>query len=772
MTTYPVPVTDRRDRSGRTTTPGRRRGMSRLFLGDRTDARWLRPAYWALLVLTAVVYLWDLTNSGYANSFYAAAVQAGSKSWEAWFFGSLDSSNFITVDKPPASLWVMGLSARLFGFSSFSLLLPQALMAVGSVALTWGTVRRTLARLGSTTANVGALLAGGVVAFTPAAALMFRFDNPDALLVLLMTAGAYCTVRALPRGSWRWIALAGVALGLAFLTKMLQGLLVLPAFGLVYLLAARTTWPRRIVGLLIAAGSLVVAAGWWVLAVALWPADSRPYIGGSTNNTVLELVFGYNGFGRIFGGTGNGGGGGGGTGGTAGSSFGGSTGLDRLFSSEMGLEISWLLPAALLALVLGLVVVGRRHLADPARAGLLLWGGWLVVTGLVFSYMSGTIHPYYTVALVPAIGGLVGTGGALLWAQRDRVVGRIGLALIVGLTAYWGWALLNENPTWTPWLRWVVLVGGVLSAVVIVVGSVPGLRKLVAIGVLTGTLFGLTGTTVYALATTTVGHTGSIPSVGPAGTSSGGMGGGGAGGGGTGGPGGTAPGGTAAGGASTENSDGTATGSGAEGTATGEAPGGGEAGGRAPTGEIPGGGDRGGTPPEGAPGGTTGSGTGAERPSLPSGSGATEGGTTEGGTTEGGTTTEGGATADGGATAGRGGGAGATTSTALTKLLKSSNARWAAAVNGSQSAAQLELDTDQAVMAIGGWSSDPAPTLAEFEAWVKAGDIGYYISGSGMGGGGAGGSTSTASQITTWVTTHYTATTVGGQTVYDLSDTK
>ncbi len=718
MTTYPIPVTDRRDRahSGAQT---RRRAAARLFLGEREDARWLRPAFWALLVVTAVVYLWNLSESGYANSFYAAAVQAGTKSWEAFFFGSLDSSNFITVDKPPASLWVMVLSARLFGFSSFSLLLPQALMAVGSVALVWGTVRRPLTRLGSTTANVGALLAGFVVAATPAAALMFRFDNPDALLVLLMTAGAYCTVRALPTGSWRWIALAGVALGFAFLTKMLQGLLVLPAFGLVYLIAARTTWPRRIVGLLIAAGSLVVAAGWWVVAVWLWPADSRPYIGGSTNNTVLDLVFGYNGLGRIFGGSGNGGGGGGMTGGTAGSSFGGSTGLDRLFSSEMGLEISWLLPAALIALVLGLVVVGRRTIGDPVRAGLVLWGGWLIVTGLVFSYMSGTIHPYYTVALTPAIAGLVGTGGALLWNARNRMTGRLGLAGMVGITAFWGWCLLNENPTWLPWLRWVMLTGGLLSAIAIVVGSVPSLRKLVAVGVLAGTLFGLTGTTAYALATTTVAHSGSIPSVGPSGSSSGGMGGGGMPGG-TGGPGGTTS------GSETDGSD--------------------SAGSESQAGP-------GGTPPE-MPDGTSGEMPGGATGEAPGdGTSGSESGTS---------------LPSGGATGG--GGEGASTSSALQKLLEATDTKWAAAVNGSQSAAQLELDTDTAVMAIGGWSSDPTPTLAEFKADVADGKIAYYIA-SGNGGGMGGGS-STASAIQEWVAANYESSTVGGQTVYDLTSGK
>ncbi|WP_156364157.1 ArnT family glycosyltransferase [Curtobacterium sp. Leaf261] len=726
MTTYPIPVTDRRDRA-HTGAQTRRRAVPRLFLGEQTDARWLRPAFWLLLAVTAVMYLWDLSSSGYANSFYAAAVQAGTKSWEAFFFGSLDSSNFITVDKPPASLWVMVLSARLFGFSSFSLLLPQALMAVASVALVWGTVRRTLSRVGTTTANVGALLAGFVVAATPAAALMFRFDNPDALLVLLMTAGAYCTVRALPRGSWRWIALAGVALGFAFLTKMLQGLLVLPAFGLVYLVAANTSWGKRIVGLLIAAVSLVISAGWWIVAVWLWPASARPYIGGSTNNTVLDLVFGYNGLGRIFGGSGNGGGGGGGgmTGGTAGSSFGGSTGLNRLFSSEMGLEISWLLPAALIALILGVIVIGRQHLGDLPRASLALWGGWLIITGLVFSFMSGTIHPYYTVALVPAIAGLVGTGGALLWNARERVTGRLGLAAMIGITSFWGWCLLNENASWLPWLRWVILFGGLLSAAAIVIGSVPTLRKLVTVGVLAGTLFGLTGTTAYAFATTTVAHSGSIPSVGPSGSSSGGMGGGM----------GRTPGGSTGPGGSSSTSDSDSAQQGPGGTppsgTSGEMPSG-----KKPSGEM-------GTPPGGSSSGS-------------------QSGTSDSSTD---------AAADDGAPSGGGmGGGGASTSSALEKLLRATDTTWAAAVDGSQSAAQLELDTNTPVMAIGGWSSDPAPTLAQFKAYVKHGEIGYYIASSN--GGGMGGDSSTSSEIKKWVEANFTSTPVGGQTVYDLSSAK
>ncbi len=261
--------------------------------------RWPRWALAALLAATAVLYLWNLSATGYGNTFYAAASQAGSQSWSAWFFGSLDAQNFITVDKPPASLWVTGLSVRLFGVSSWSVLAPQALMGVAAVAVVYFAVRRTFAD-----PNHGAaagLLAGAVLAATPAAALMFRFNNPDALLVLLLTVAAYCLMRAVAAASWRWLVLVGIVMGTAFLTKMLQGFLVLPGFALAYLVVAPTSWRKRILHLLAAAAALVVSAGWWVAAVQLIPVSSRPYIGGSTDNTVLDLALGYNGIERVLG---------------------------------------------------------------------------------------------------------------------------------------------------------------------------------------------------------------------------------------------------------------------------------------------------------------------------------------------------------------------------------------------------------------------------------------------------------------------------------------
>lgn len=484
--------------------------VARLLYGSPDQPRWARPGLCALLAVTAVLYLWGLSRSGWANDFYAAAVQAGTQSWKALLFGSLDAGNAITVDKPPASLWVMGLSGRVFGFSSLSMLLPQALMGVASVGLLYGAVRRW-------SGPAAGLLAGVVLALTPVAALMFRFNNPDALLVLLLIAAAYCTVRATENGSGRWLALAGVVVGFGFLTKMLQAFLVLPALGIVFLVAAPISLWRRVGKLLGAVVALVVSGGWFVALVSLWPSDSRPYIGGSTNNSLLDLALGYNGLGRVLGGSGNGGGGGGGT------AFGGSTGITRLFGASMGTEISWLLPAALIGLVAGLWFTRRTARIGRSRAALLLWGGWLLVTGVVFSYMQGTIHPYYTVALAPAVAALVGITVVELWRGKQSLLTRIALGAMSATTGVWNFVLLDRTPDWYPALRWIVLVGSLVVAAIVVVGA-HRLGRFTAVVAIAGMLFGLAGTTAYAIDTAATPHTGSIPTSGP--VADGGMGGG------------------------------------------------------------------------------------------------------------------------------------------------------------------------------------------------------------------------------------------------------
>lgn len=661
----PVPgperITGRHTDLPKAAPPSRRSFAARVLRGSPEDPSWARPALFGLLAVTAVLYLWNLSASGYANSFYAAAAQAGSVSWKAWFFGSFDASNLITVDKPPASIWMMGLSGRIFGFSSWSMLAPQALEGVAAVGLLYGAVRRW--------SGPGAgLLAGAALALTPAAALMFKFNNPDALLVLLLVVAAYCVVRALERASTGWLLLAGSAVGFAFLAKMMQAFLPLPGFVLVYLICAPTPLRRRLLQLVGALGALIVSAGWWIAIVELWPASSRPYIGGSENNSILELVLGYNGLGRILGGDGNGGGGGGpgGGGGNSNSSFGGATGITRLFRDEMGNEISWLLPAALIALVVGLIVVRRAPRTDRVRASLILWGGWLIGTGLTFSFMKGTVHPYYTVALAPSVAALVAIGGHALWTRRSDWLARVGLAAMVLATGLWSFTLLARNADWHPELRYTVLALSVLVTLGFLVPGRRAARGLVVLA-LVGTMAGLAGTTAYAVTTAGSAHTGSIPSVGPASASSGfgGMGGG------------------------------------------------------------------------------------------PGGGGGTGGGTPAGG--------------DGGST----------TNAELTALLKAANTKWAAASVGSSTAASLQLASGEPVMAIGGFNGgDPAPTLAEFQKYVADGDVRYFVAGGGFGGGGGGGAAGGPgggggggrgnSEIATWVAANYTATTIGGQTVYDL----
>ena len=464
-----------------------------------TRERW---ALTALLAATAVLYLWNLAATDFGNTFYAAAAQAGSQSWSAWFFGSLDANNFITVDKPPASLWVTGLSVRLFGMNSWAVLAPQALMGVASVAVLYFAVRRTFTNSGQGAA--AGLLAGAVLACTPAAALMFRFNNPDALLVLLLTAAAYCTMRAVPAASWRWLAAAGALMGFAFLTKMLQGFLVLPGFALAYALFAPTNWVRRAVHLLGAAAAVVVAAGWWVAAVQLVPTTTRPYIGGSTDNTVLDLAFGYNGIGRIVGrhresdmpsdwhGM---------------SAFGSRPGMQRLFTGEMGNEIAWLLLVALFAAAFGVYLAARRKLSRDELCALTLWGCWLVVTGVVFSFMGGTEHPYYTVALAPAIAALIGLGGLWAWRRRSVWDGRFAIAAMVALAAERSTVLLRNNHFGAAWSGLIAAVA--VAAVGCVVLPHP---RAAGVAATLGLAAAIAGTAAYSVVTAATPHHGSIPS--------------------------------------------------------------------------------------------------------------------------------------------------------------------------------------------------------------------------------------------------------------------
>ncbi|MGW6393757.1 ArnT family glycosyltransferase [Streptomyces sp. NPDC055103] len=688
--------------------PSRGGPLARLRRGRAEDAPWVRPAFLGLLAVTTALYLWNLSASGYANSFYSAAVQAGGESWKAFFFGSLDAANAITVDKPPAALWPMALSVRLFGLGSWQILVPEVLMGVATVAVLCAAVRR---RFG---AGAG-LIAGGVLALTPVAALMFRFNNPDALLALLMTVAVYCVLRALEqeKGAARWLVWAGVAFGFAFLAKTLQAFLILPPLALVYGVCAPGAIRRRVGRLALGGLAMVVSAGWWVALVELWPASSRPYVGGSQNNSFLELTFGYNGLGRINGNE-TGSVGGGGRGGW------GETGIGRMFNDSVGGQISWLLPAALILLVAGLVVTWRAPRTDTARSAFLVWGGSLLITLVVFSFMAGIFHEYYTVALAPYLAALVGMGAAVLWEERTRWLASAALAVTVAATAVWGWTLLGRTPDWLPWLRWTVLVAGAVAAFGLLLAGRTDRRLGLAVAGL-GLAAGLAGPFAYTLETLGSGHQGSIVTAGPAGGAMGGRG---------------------PGGAGMRSFEMGAMPPGGQG---GQMPGGrgqmpdGQGQGR---GQMPGG--PGGTPPQG----------------LPQGTSRGEGG-------------------PGGGMGGllNGAAVGAEAKAAL--LADADDYTWVAATVGAQNAAGYQLATEKPVMAIGGFNgSDPSPTLAQFQQYVAEGKIHYFIGSGGssgdeggrlLGGGGPGGGDS---EISTWVSETFGKVTVGGATFYDLTTKK
>ncbi|CAM5587977.1 MULTISPECIES: glycosyltransferase family 39 protein [Streptomyces] len=682
--------------------------VRRLWRGRPEDPRWVRPALLGLLATTLVLYLYDLSASGYANSFYSAAVQAGSRSWKAFFFGSLDAGNAITVDKPPASLWPMELSVRVFGLDSWAILVPEVLMGVATVAVVYAAVRRRFS-------PVAGLIAGAVLALTPVAALMFRFDNPDAMLALLMSVACYLVVRGLEDGRTKWLVWAGVVIGFAFLAKTLQAFLILPALAVVYAVCAPVSLRKRFGQLAAATLALVVSGGWWVAVVELWPASSRPYIGGSQNNSFLELTFGYNGLGRLNGEeTGSVGGGGGGAGG---SGMWGETGWDRMFNSEVGGQISWLLPAALILLVAGLVATRKARRTSVTRASFLVWGGSLLMTTVVFSYMAGIFHQYYTVALAPYLAAVVGMGAGLLWERRRQPWASIALAASVVAAAAWGYVLLDRTPDYLPWLKWLVLIGGLSAALGLVfAGRIS--RHLALGAAAVGLVAALAGPTAYTLSTLQEGHTGSIVTAGPAGASV--MGGRGGGGGMRGGFGGRLPG-----------WQGRQNQRGQQGNG------------------FPG---AGGTPAQ--PGQPGQQGQWGQR----NGNGF--------GFPGGGRTGEGGMGGAGGI-----GGLlnGTSVSSEAEKLLAedASKYTWVAASVGSQNAAGYQLATGDPVMAIGGFNgTDPSPTPAQFKKYVEEGRIHYFIAGGGMGGGGNGG---TASQISSWIQSTFKKVTVGSATFYDLT---
>jgi 4-amino-4-deoxy-L-arabinose transferase-like glycosyltransferase len=464
--------------------------LSRKLSLSRITFSWQQATLAAILLLSAFLNLFGLDRQGYTNEFYAAAVRSMLVNWHNFFFNSFDPGGFITIDKPPVAFWFQALSAGLFGFNGVSILLPSAIAGVASVGLLYLTVKRVFG-------PVAGLLAALALAVTPIAVVMDRHNNPEAILVLSLVAAAWALTHATEKGKLAWLLLAVGLVGVGFNVKMLEAFVVLPAFYLAYFLLAPVKWWKRILHLALATVVLTVVSLSWAFIVDLTPANQRPYIGGSTDNTVLNLALNYNGLARIegnsFGGGQRGGfgnpgqqsggflgglfngiqipffgnqnaanagpGGFGGFGG-GGGVIAGRAGLLRMFDRQLAGEAGWLLPLALLAILIIGLQSFRRFPPGPERQqryrAIVIWGGWLLTFMVVFSTAEGIFHSYYLVMLAPAIAALAGAGAEALWhSYRRGGWQRWLLPLALLMSALFEFNILS---VYTDWNRTLALV--------------------------------------------------------------------------------------------------------------------------------------------------------------------------------------------------------------------------------------------------------------------------------------------------------------------------
>ncbi|MER6350813.1 glycosyltransferase family 39 protein [Streptomyces sp. NPDC001634] len=492
-----------------------------------------RPALLLITALAVVLYTWGINHSQY-HTFYANAVRSMTQSWKAFFYGSFDPGNSITLDKLPGFLWPQAISARIFGFHPWALTLPQVIEGVASVLVLHRLVRRW--------AGVpAALIAATAFLLTPVAAGLFRTAVEDPAFTLCVLLAAEATQRAAQHGRMRPLVLAGVWVGLGFQAKMLEAWAVLPALALVYLASAPIALRKRLAHLGVSAVVMTAVSASWMLAVTLTPAKDRPYVDGTTNNSAFSMVVGYNFLNRfsslgisaastgsvsaVQGGQGGYGGqhatpgayrpgqggqagiigtrggthhrhtgttGAQGTPGSApeqaagartsaafqagggGGRGGDQNGWSKMFGMSLASQTGWLYPIAAVAVVCGLLWRRGKPRTDRIRSGFLLWGTWLATYFLVFSAGSVGGHTYYMGVIAVPLAALTGGGIALMW-RAYRAGGRRAWALpgAVAATAAWSAYLAGEFPSFLPWLE--PAVGGLgLAAVVLLVLARPG----------------------------------------------------------------------------------------------------------------------------------------------------------------------------------------------------------------------------------------------------------------------------------------------------------
>jgi 4-amino-4-deoxy-L-arabinose transferase-like glycosyltransferase len=471
----------------------------------------MRPELAGLLVLAAALNLWALSRNGWANEYYSAAVRSMTTSWHNFLFGAFDPAGVMTVDKPPLALWVQAASAELFGFSSLSMLVPQALMGVAAVGLTYDLTRRVWGR-------PAGFVAGLVLALTPISVAIARHNNPDMLLTFVCVAALWFVVRGLQDGRTRWIVLAGVMIGLGFETKMAAALIIVPALAVAWLWAAPNGVVSRVRQLLAGGLAMVVVGGAWPLLVALTPAESRPWVSGTSDNSIWSLILDYNGAGRV---TGQAGGPGGGMGGGGGGGvFGGPAGVFRLLDSTLGAQAGWLLGFALVS-GLAILVASRLKRSDARTGWLLATAGSFLACAVVFSAAEGIFHPYYVSLLAPFTAALVG-GGVGQFLRGDRGTQWLApVAVVIGGVVEL--VVLNNTSGAPGWARTLVIVTGIVAVTLIVAASSKRVRMVALAVALAGLL-----AAPASWAAQTLGHatSGTFPAGGPATAAFGGPGGG------------------------------------------------------------------------------------------------------------------------------------------------------------------------------------------------------------------------------------------------------
>jgi len=669
------------------------RGLTMALAGSRQ-----RLGLLAILVLAAVLNFVGLDRLGSANGYYAAAVKSMSLSWHNFFFSSFDPGGFVTIDKPPLSFWFQVAGVKIFGFNGVALLLPQALAGVVSVALLYHLVARKFG-------GVAGLLAALALAVTPISVVTARDNTIDTTLVLLLLLAAWALTRAIESGTLRWLLASSVFVGLGFNVKMLEAFLVVPAFGLMYLVGARAGLRRKIAHLTAALVVLLAVSLSWVAAVDLTPASQRPYVGSTSNNSALTLALDYNGLQRLTGNSAVSGNGGGGNGfGPGGVGENGPTGVLRLLDTQLGGQIGWLLPLAIIGILAAAWQTRRRGWPlDDRQSAIVLWATWLFTTGAFFS-VAGFYHTYYLVMMAPAIAALTGIGLVSLWRLYRSSIRRLWPVLPASLLAVAAVQarLLSAYPSWSRWLTPLILGVSAAAALGLITFRLwPQSRTGMAIPFAAlGALVLLAAPTAWAADTLNSTNGGAILHAGPTATGTSG---------GFGGPG---------GGAGFRPSFGSRT------RTSGPPPGAASNGLGPPNGAPPAGGPAGGNPPSG---------------------GFTGGGPRNGGGLD-----------------------NTTASSTLVLYLEAhqGTATYLVATSSAMNAESLILATGKPVMAMGGFTgSDPILTTSKLAALTRAGQVKCFLTAGGGFGGPGGGSSS----LTTWIQQHSKLITVGGTQLYQYT---